>query len=91
MDLKDPEQVSTRDVIDNIVGTWEIRNGTLYLVHLNMVVPDEEPLTPLIRQRLFRAVPCTGFPIKAHWFNGRLRIAIGSAACVQPSRLVPLV
>ena len=77
MDLIDDSSGFTTACHRRYVGTWEIRNGTLYLVHLNMMVPDEEPLTPLMRQRLFRAVPCTGFPIKADWFNGMLRIAIG--------------
>ena len=77
MDLIDDSSGFSTACHRRYVGTWEIRNGTLYLVHLNMVVPDEEPLTPLIRQRLFRAVPCTGFPIKADWFNGQLRIPIG--------------
>ena len=64
IDLKDPSSGFHTGCHRRYVGTWEIRNGTLYLVHLNMVVPDEEPLTPLIRQRLFRAVPCTGSPSK---------------------------
>ena len=62
-------------------GTWEIRGNALFLIHINwegwdgtscaVVMPSN------VRARLFRAVPCEGFPIKAHWFNGRLRIAIG--------------
>ena len=79
MDLKDDSSGFSTACHRRYLGTWEIRNGTLYLVHLNMVVPDEEPLTPQIRQRLFRAVPCTGFPIKADWFNG-IRIAFVSTS-----------
>ena len=58
------------------IGTWEISDGTLYLLHLNMMVPDEEPMSSTIRERLFRVVPATSFPIKAQWFNGKLRIAM---------------
>ena len=77
MDLKMPGCGFSTACYRRYVGTWEIKNETLYLVHLNMMVPDEEPLDAELRQRLFRAVPCDGFPIKAHWFNGRLRIQIG--------------
>ncbi len=30
-----------------------------------------------VRARLFRAVPCTRFPIHAHWFTGKLRLPEG--------------
>lgn len=78
MDLKDPRRLGFHTgCYRQYLGTWEIRNQTLYLMHLNMIVPYEEPITPTIRERLFRAVPATSFPIKAQWFNGKLRIAIG--------------
>ena len=77
LDLCIPASGSSTACYRRYVGTWEIRNGALHLVHLNMMVPDEEPLAPELRQRLFRAVPCKDFPIMAHWFNGKLRIAIG--------------
>lgn len=77
LDLCIPASESSTACYRRYVGTWEIRNGALHLVHLNMMVPDEEPLAPELRLRLFRAVPCKDFPIMAHWFNGRLRIAIG--------------
>ncbi len=61
----------------NYVGTWQITAGSLYLVHLNLMAADEQPLPLEAQQRLFRAVPCSGFPIKAHWYNGALRVATG--------------
>ena len=82
MDLKDPHRSGFHTgCYRRYLGTWEIRNGTLYLVHLNMVVPDEEPLTPLIRQRLFRAVPCTGFPIKAIGSTAGCGSRLGGGLC----------
>lgn len=77
MDLKVPNSGFSTACHRRYVGSWEIRNGRLYLVHVNMMVPDEMPLAPELRRRLFRAVPCNGFPILAHWFNGKLRIPIG--------------
>jgi len=59
------------------VGTWEIRDGILFLIHLNLNVPHEEPLPQDIRQRFLRCVPAADFPIRADWFSGRLRIATG--------------
>jgi hypothetical protein len=58
-------------------GTWEIIDHRLHLVHLNLMCPDEAPIPKELRTRLLRAASCANFPIPAHWFNGRLRIAIG--------------
>lgn len=84
MDLIDREMGYTSACHRRYVGTWEIRNGRLYLVHLNHMTPFEEPLSTGMRRRLLRAVPCADFPIEAHWFNGRLRFAIGRCMINSP-------
>ncbi len=58
-------------------GTWEICDGTLYLLHLNLNIGDEIPMPEKDRDKLFRAVPARHFPVAAHWFNGVLRISCG--------------
>ncbi|MEZ5776493.1 MAG: hypothetical protein R3D33_17835 [Hyphomicrobiaceae bacterium] len=60
------------------VGTWEVRDGSLHLLHLcNFGPNDEEPMPKERLERLFRAAAGTGFPLRAHWFNGRIRIPLG--------------
>lgn len=59
------------------IGTWEIRGRRLCLVHLCWDGDGETPISDELRERLFRAAQCSGFPIHAHWFNGVIRIAIG--------------
>jgi hypothetical protein len=58
-------------------GTWEIRDGALYLVHFSLMQSRETPLTRAARERLFQATDATSFPMKAVWFTGVLRVAIG--------------
>ncbi|MEZ2132409.1 MULTISPECIES: hypothetical protein [unclassified Sinorhizobium] len=65
-------------------GTWEIMDDRLYLVHLNLRdrydserKSDEWPIPEVLKARILRAAASSNFPIFAHWFNGRLRIAIG--------------
>lgn len=77
MTLIDPELGYNTGCYRRYLGTWEIRDGRLFLLHLNLYVSDEQPLPAEARWRLLRAVPCSDFPIEAHWFNGRLRISIG--------------
>lgn len=64
-------------------GTWQISDGCLHLVHLNLVdtyrsetKSDELPVPDELRTTILRAAASSNFPIFAHWFNGRLRIAI---------------
>jgi hypothetical protein len=61
------------------IGTWELRDRSLYLTHLSWQGRDfrEAPASEAACRQLFRAAQCSGFPIHAHWFNGILRIAIG--------------
>ncbi|MGQ0671892.1 MAG: hypothetical protein ACT4N2_03300 [Hyphomicrobium sp.] len=58
-------------------GTWEVIDGRLHLIHLNTMWPDEAPLPTSLRERILRALPATGFPAFAYWFNGRLRLPLG--------------
>jgi len=78
--LKNPHGWSTANY-RGYVGTWEIRDRRLYLVHLCWDGwtghRSEIPMSDKERQRLFRAARCSGFPIHAYWFTGILRIAIG--------------
>lgn len=81
LDLRNPNCWSTGNY-RGYVGTWEIRAGTLYLVHLCWDGWDGEscevPITDDdFRRRLFRAAGGAGFPLRAHWFNGLIRIAAG--------------
>lgn len=58
-------------------GTWQVVDGRLYLVHLNMMWPDEGVLPMDLRRELLRGMSASDFPAFASWFNGRLRLAIG--------------
>ena len=59
------------------IGTWEIIDGRLWLVGLNIYGDRELPLPDAMRDWFLRLVPANGFPVCAEWFNGRLRIPIG--------------
>lgn len=59
------------------LGTWEVIDGRLYLVHLNTMWPREGPLPEDLRSRLLRAMPARDFPVFAAWFHGRVRIELG--------------
>lgn len=81
-------------------GTWQIIDRRLYLVHLNLMCPDEAPIPTELRTRLVRAAQCSDFPIPAVWFNGRLRIAIGRrlvyshhgwSSCFERERVIAFV
>ncbi|HZT19813.1 MAG TPA: hypothetical protein VFA23_10445 [Dongiaceae bacterium] len=80
LDLANPLSWSTGNY-RGYVGTWEISDRRLYLVHLCWDGWDgsscEVPISGELRQRLLRAASASGFPIHAHWFSGIVRIAIG--------------
>jgi hypothetical protein len=59
------------------IGTWEVIDGQLYLVHLNTDWGQEGELPDDLRRKFLRAIPAAGFPIFAYWFSGRLRIPMG--------------
>ncbi len=76
IDLRNPHVWSTGNY-RGYIGTWEIRDRKLCLVHLCWDGDGETPISEELRQRLFRAAQCNRFPIHAHWFTGVVRIAIG--------------
>jgi hypothetical protein len=80
LDLRNPDSWSTANH-RGYVGTWEINNRHLFLVHLCWYGWNgsycEVPMDGEFRQRVLRAASCSDFPIHAHWFNGVIRIAIG--------------
>lgn len=80
LDLSNPNFSSTGNY-RGYIGTWEIRMGLLYLVHLCWDGWDgrscEVPISDDLRSQLFRAAGAKGFPLHAHWFNGSVRVAIG--------------
>jgi len=82
LDLSRPDHRSTANY-RGYIGTWEIRDGRLYLVHLAWETwgsggqDGEMTVAETTQRKLFRAAQVEGFPILAHWFNGRLRIALG--------------
>src|SRR3954469_16405067 len=63
------------------VGTWEVIDRRLYLVHLCWDGWDgtycEVPISDELRRTLLRIASSSDFPIHAHWFNGVVRIALG--------------
>ena len=77
MDLCEYGNGYSTDCYRGYCGTWEIIDRVLHLVHLNLICPYEEPISNELRTKLLRVTSCTDFPIPAHWFNGRLRIATG--------------
>ncbi len=57
------------------IGTWEIREDTLYLVDIKAWMRDREgKITPVEFEALF---PGKTKPMKADWFTGTLRIPRG--------------
>jgi hypothetical protein len=78
LDLKSPYMRHTGNY-RGYIGTWEFRGRSLYLTRLSWEGRDftETPVSDAARLQLFRAAQCSGFPVRAHWFNGVLRIAIG--------------
>src|SRR5262245_11875947 len=74
LDLRNPGGWSTANY-RGYIGTWELRDGRLHLVHLCWDNVREVPMSEDVRRRLFKAAHCDGFPIPAHWFSGVLRIA----------------
>lgn len=59
------------------VGTWDIADGWLRLVSLSTYGVEELPLSDDGRASFLASVPSDGFPVRAEWFNGALRIPIG--------------
>lgn len=76
LDLANPNGWSTANY-RGYVGTWELRDGRLNLVHLCWAGYGEIPISDDFRRRLFQATRCDGFPIPAHWFTGVIRLPIG--------------
>ena len=76
LDLAHPQYRSTANH-RGYIGTWEIRDRRLCLVHLCWDGRDEVPVSDELRGRLFQASRSEGFPVHAHWFNGWFRISIG--------------
>jgi len=57
------------------IGSWEIREGTLYLTDLKAWMRDKEgKAAPVEFERIF---PGKAKPMKADWFTGTLRIPRG--------------
>jgi hypothetical protein len=80
LDLSSPTYLSTANW-RGYIGTWEVRDGHLHLVQLSWDGWNGElgevPVSDELRRKLFRAAGSAGFPIRAHWFTGRVRVAIG--------------
>ncbi|TAL80726.1 MAG: hypothetical protein EPN75_06485 [Beijerinckiaceae bacterium] len=81
LDLRYPESWHTANY-RGYIGTWEIRDGRLYLMCLcwdawGLKGPAEVPISAELRHRLLRAVSAADFPLHAHWYNGIARIALG--------------
>lgn len=80
LELKNPHVWCTANY-RGYVGTWEIRDGALYLAQVcwdNCSGRNSEvPMPDDLHRRLFRAAGGDGFPLRAHWFNGLVRIPIG--------------
>jgi hypothetical protein len=67
------------------LGTWEVRNGMLHLVHLTLSTSAEdcdEPWTASIAaylaEEMSRTLGTPAWPIPATWFDGHLRIVRGN-------------
>ncbi|MCB0057976.1 MAG: hypothetical protein KDE45_13160 [Caldilineaceae bacterium] len=80
LDLRNPSVWCTANY-RGYVGTWEIRGGALYLVHLCWDGcggrNSEAPMSDDLLRQLLRAAGGGAFPLHAHWFNGLIRVAIG--------------
>lgn len=76
LDLGNPWSYSTANY-RGYIGTWEILDGRLHLVHLCWDGMPEQPISAELRRKLLRAAACHDFPIHSHWFNGVARIALG--------------
>ena len=76
LDLRNPRGWNTGNY-RGYIGTWEVRDARLNLVHLCWDAVREVPISEDVRRRLFKAAQCDGYPIPAHWFSGVLRIATG--------------
>ncbi|MCB1520700.1 MAG: hypothetical protein KDJ37_09000 [Hyphomicrobiaceae bacterium] len=72
-----PSEDYTTACYRRYVGTWELVDGELYLVHMCLFCDGEEPLSEDQRQWMLRLVPAKTFPVFASWFNGRLMIPLG--------------
>jgi hypothetical protein len=78
LDLRNPSCFTTANY-RGYIGTWELRDSHLYLVHLcwddgwggEVTIPDE------LRRKVSRAAAAIDFPVNASWFTGVARIALG--------------
>jgi hypothetical protein len=61
------------------VGSWEIRNGRLYLIELRGTLEDGTEVT------LDTLFPGFGKRVFAHWFSGTLRVAQGDVVHYEHS------
>ncbi|MFG1376892.1 hypothetical protein [Xanthobacter autotrophicus] len=61
------------------IATWDIADGYLRLLHLDVLGREceESPIPLELRTKLLRAGAARDFPLPAHWFTGRLRIKLG--------------
>lgn len=79
MSLKHESPIYTTACHRGYRGTWELRNGRLYLVHLNLVGHKELPFPPEFLGKVLRAIPAATLPVHACWFNGSIRVPLGPA------------
>jgi hypothetical protein len=77
MDLCDYNDTRSSNCWRGYVGTWLVRDGMLFLAHLNFYGMEETPLTEAPLRRLLHGTSARDFPIAAHWFNGSIRIPLG--------------
>lgn len=59
-------------------GTWEIIDGRLHLVHINVGAGSwEAPMPPDMLETLLAVLPGNRLPAPATWFSGTLHIPMG--------------
>ena len=58
----------------NYVGSWEIKDGRLYLIGMEATLIEDNRRKPATLETLFPGYPDRVF---AHWYSGRLRVPIG--------------
>jgi len=76
VDIEAPDGCST-GCHRHYVGSWDIADGWLRLVNLSTYGCNELPLSTEMRAWFLALVPSEGFPLRAKWFSGRLRVPTG--------------
>lgn len=77
MDLTSENPVYSTACHRGYRGTWQLSDGKLYLLHLNLVADRELPFPLELKAKVLRAVPTQHLPTFAFWFNGALQLPLG--------------